>query len=815
MNSERKKVFIKLSFLIAFTIIIFTALSIPLISIIAPLGNILLPGTGIWRAPGEVPESEILYVNGLDDKVIVYRDEWGIPHIYAKTEDDFAFALGYLHAQDRLFQMDMARRQIRGKLSEVVGDIALESDKYNLAMGMEYWANKTAQEIEKMINNGTHQYLESFYRYTDGVNYYIDTHQNEYPVEYAILGFKPTKWSILDSLCFSKYMSKMLTWNYNDLYRLINYEALGDTDYNELFNIYQPYQIPICPNYGSFKGNESINVNPLKNNFDYPKINSKISNTISRFLEKIEDIESERQLIELQKENLIGSNNWVVDGVKSSTGKPILCNDMHLAWGLPGIWYEAHAVVEDTNLNIYGFTLAGVPLAIVGHNDKIAWGFTNTNYDVIDWYYFKEIDDNHYIYNGTQREYNTREYKIKVKGSQSVDFVVKETILGPVLSDFLDDDEIPDSMKGDNIVIVPQWTGNRITHEFIALYGFNHAQNRKDFNQSSEWFENPAQNMVYADIYGNIAIRPTGLVPTRQGNGTFPYNGSAGEGLWKDFIDFKDLPHTENPTQHYLVSANQIAVGPNYTKDYGVILQNGYAPGYRARRINELLNNSANGTVSVETMKEIQNDVKSIPAENLVPYLINVIENMSASDRTNLINDALTQLKNWNFKMDKDLNAPSIYRKWRDLYMDYTFKDEFDAKNAARLPSLNVLEKLTKEKPNSKWFDDISTTDKVESRDDIILKAFLDALEFLKDFYGTDDVCEWKYGEMHKLYFPHILDLETFSKGPYEGSGERYTVNPSGFSLGDDPNKDPGTAQGGASERMIVDFSNLQNSISC
>jgi len=811
MRISDKKTTIKLSAVIILTIVIFSIFSIPLISLIAPLGDILLPGDGIWRVPGEVPQHETLHIRGLDDSITVYRDEWGIPHIYASTEEDMSFALGYVHAQDRLFQMDLARRNVRGKLSEVLGSIALEEDKYNLAMGMEYWANKTLHNAIELQEAGDIDFMNAVYSYANGVNHYIDTHQNELPIEYTILGFKPTKWTPLDTFCFSKYMSKMLTWQYSDLYNLQALETLGEANFTELFRSYSTYgQVPICPNFGNYDDGSELTYNggPLH-------ISSNVINTISSFLDNIEKLTSEKYLIETQEQNLIGSNNWVVDGIKSSTGKPILCNDMHLAWNMPGIWYEAHMVVEDNDYNVYGFTLAGVPIPIVGNNEYLAWGFTNVGYDVMDWYYYEEIDSNHYVYNGKSTEYKTRTYNIKVKDQEYEKFTVKETVHGPVLSEFLDN-TLPESLDNEKIVLAPKWTGNNITTEFRAIYGYGHAKNRADFNESSSYFQNPAQNHVYADIYGNIAIRPTGLVPIRDdslnpswhfGNGSLPYNGSKGEGEWIGYVPFEELPNTENPSQHYLASANQIVVGPNYKK---YALQNSWATGYRGRRINELLNNSADGTVGVEKMKEIQLDVKSTDARAFVPYLIDAIERLPSDEKTSVIVNVETQLKNWNYDMDKDLAAPTIYRKWRDYYQDYTFNDEFEKAGTSMRPSLNVLEKLTRDDPNSKWFDDIETS-VIENRTDVIIKALSSAIESIVEFYGTNDVSAWRWGDIHKLLFPHLVPgFDSLTIGPFDGDGSGYTVNPSGVNIRDGV----GYARGGASERMIIDFSNLENSLS-
>ncbi|MHA1146913.1 MAG: penicillin acylase family protein [Promethearchaeota archaeon] len=801
--------------------ITFTLFSITIIAPLAPLGSILFPGTGIWRAPGEVPEAETLYINDLDDEVVVYRDEWGIPHVYAENEEDLAFALGYVHAQDRFFQMDMARREARGLLSEVLGrtlseeDDILNYDKLNLAIGLEYWAKKSLEEAERLQKEGKIEFMDAFERYADGVNYYITTHTYEWPIEYSILGFKPTDrlWTTLDSMVYSTYMAKMLTWGYDDLERLIIYNELNnENDFFELFNPkVSPYQIPICPNYDEYNDTSVL----FSQGIEHPQLNSKLLNTVSSFLNNVKKLPYEKRNIVAKELNAIGSNNWVVDGVKSSTGKPILCNDMHLAWSEPGIWYEAHLVSKKEKLNTYGFTLPGIPFPVVGHNDHIAWGFTNIHYDVLDYFFFTEEDSNHYIYRGSKKEYDKRNYKIPIKGGEIEDFTVKITEDGPVLNEFLEErDLIPDNLDDDKIVITSKWIANSINYIFRAIYEFNHAENRAQFNTSSSYFTTPAQNIVYADIEGNIAIRPTGKVPIRQGNvnGTFPYDGSdaSGIGSWTDYVPFEGLPHSENPKQHYLVSANQMVAGPNYTKFF---LQHPYAAGYRARRINKLLATTDNGSIGVEKMKDIQSDTTSTAAKYFTNYCINAIEAISESDRTTIMKDALTQLKNWDYNMDKELAAPAIYRKFRELFMKYTFDDEFkgtDIEEIGIYPQDNVLEMLMREKPDSKWFDDIDTTI-VEDRDDIIIKAVEKTLKFLEEFYGTDEVSSWRWGDLHKLAFPHILGLDPFGKGPYEGNGEKYTINPSPVNI----ETGVGVATHGASERMIVDLSDISNSYSC
>ena len=798
MRKENKKAYIELSIFVPLTIIILAIFSIPLLGI-PPLGNLLIPGNGVWNVPGELPAAERLNIEGLRDEVTVIRDEWGVPHIYATYEEDMFFAQGYCQAQDRLFQMDMLRRQVRGKLSEILGDDYLSTDKFMLATGMETWAINTVNNLEEMQENGTITIVPKIERYVDGINYFIDTHKQQLPLEYYLIGFEPKEWSTVDSMCIVQLMAMDLTWNYNDLYRYQNLALLGSMNYTELFGLPYPYQIPICPDYGSFG---EIPMTPGIQ----VKISAKLESKISTFIQNVKEIDSQKKLMEAQE--LRGSNNWVIDGVKSSTGYPILCNDMHLSWNMPGIWYEQHMVAENTGFNAYGFQIPGLPLLAVGHNQYVGWGFTNTGYDVIDWFYFDTDGDDGYIYNNTPQEFNYETYKINVKGQGIVDFTVRHTVHGPVMSDIIGDFGLSDAF-GD-IILSSKWTANNYYYTLLAAYGFCTAENRADFNNASQYWTTLAQNIVYGDVYGNIAIRPTGKVPIRDddgtfGNGTLPYNASKGEGEWVGYIDIlNELPSSFNPSQHYLVSANQIVAGPGYVKYH---LQSEYANGYRARRINELLNQSTN--ISVEDMKVIQNDVNSTAARAFVSTLIAVIKSEYGTSPPTTIANILAELEPWSFVMSKDLAAPTIYRKWRDYFMEFTF-DELEG---ARKPGVAVLEKLMKEEGEfiNNWFDNISTP-AVETRNQTILLALNATIDWLTEFYDSNDPSTWKWGEVHKLTFPHITGLPSLSRGPYPGDGEGYTINPSGINLNDINNIR--YARGGASERMILDFSDLNQSLS-
>ncbi|MFX1390228.1 MAG: penicillin acylase family protein [Promethearchaeota archaeon] len=804
MRENEKKVVANLSTAITLTIIVMVIFSIPILGI-PSLGGILFPGNGLWKIPGEVPTSELLKIPGLNDEVTVIRDEWGIPHIYASSDLDLFFAQGYCHAQDRFFQMDMMRRQVRGMLSEILGEELLTTDQFSLAMGMEKWAIKTEEKLREMNANGTIDLLPNMDSYVDGINYYLETHRNQKPLEYYLLNFEPTEWTFLDSLCLVQEMARQMTWGYEDFYRLINYEALGPSNYSELFNPFQPYQVPICPNYGDY------GPIPKFSGLQY-ELNPSLKKAVLKFLADVEKIDSEKKILESQ--DIIGSNNWVVNGTKSNTGKPILCNDMHLSWIMPGIWYEQHLVSTETDLNVYGFAIPGMPLCAVGHNEYVGWGFTNTGYDVLDWYYYNVVNDTHYIYDGVPTAYTYGTHEIKVKGGRTETFTVKETVHGPVLSD-LRNFGLP--VAYGDVVIAPQWTAHDYYYNFLAGNGFDHAKNRNDFDEASKYWSTLAQNIVYGDVDGNIAIRPTGNVPIRDdskipvghlGNGTIPYNGSNGEGEWIGYIPFEDLPNTINPSQKYLASANQIVAGPNwnYTKYF---LQNEYNDGYRARRINDVLSKAPDGTVSIDTMKALQHDVNSSAAEAFIPYLIDVINFEYGSSPPPQIANVITELEGWKYVMDKDFAAPTIYRKWRDYFLDYTFNDEFNNLGAVGSPSIAVLEYLMKEDELSHWFDDINTAP-VETRNETMLKALDDTIIWLEDFYDSSDPSTWKWGDIHQVYFEHLTFLEPLSVGPFPYDGEGRTVMPSNVNI----RSGVGIARGGASERLIIDFSNINNTIS-
>jgi penicillin amidase len=799
----------------SFTLII--ALLTPL-GMIPPLGSFLLPGNGIWKVPQEVPDYEEFSHQNLSDEVKVFRDEWGIPHIYGSDLGDIVFALGYCHAQDRWFEMDMARRSVRGLLSEILGPDLIEQDKFNLLKLGEYWANETLKVIASSSDPDIQEMYQDFKLYTEGVNFYLSKHSETKPVEYYLLDADIRPWEMLDTLCLVKYLSEYFTWNYYDMDRFNVANSLGIDAYNELYGFPFPYQIPVTPNYGQYDDISNASGGSISDEVETTNTvaDLRVTKVVNSFIKNLEHFPQEKERLERDSEiigrTVFGSNNWAVSGNKTSTGKPMLATDMHAGWPLPGIWYEAHLVDISSDFNIYGLCFPGIPYPISGNTRYIAWANTIAMFDMIDWYYYDVVDESHYLYKGESTEYETLEVSIPVKGRSPEPFIIKSTVHGPVFTGL-----VPTPEEFSDLAIACKWVSQNVTRDFLAIWGYLNAKNAQDFDEASQYMEMLPLNIVYADIHGNIGIRPNAKVPIRNdtgipswnaGAGSMLYNGSAGEGEWIGYVPFEDLPHTENPSQGYLCSANQVIAGPDYP-NIETINQAGTAVGYRARRLNYLL--TLDDEITMEDMKNFQLDVYSVRAGNFTPYFLSVLNSIPSP--TSLQQAIAAELTSWDFIMDKNEAAPTIFNIWFEAYHSATFGDEMEENDLARSPSWAVLEKFTRTNESAKWFDNV-TTPTVEERDDIILQSLNTALDALTRYFGTDDISKWVWGDIHQLLFWHISGLLPFDAGPFPGDGTGVTVNPSGTSNFKNGNVRKQSARGGASERMIIDFSNFSNSLS-
>jgi len=777
-------------------------LSVPLGAQIPAIGNLMNPIGGVWSIDHNTPKTMTVEMPFLRGSVTVMKDVNGIPHIYAQYESDAYATMGYLEAHDRMFQLEMERREISGLLSQLVGSEALPLDEFyrnirlhSAGVNLSRYVEATDPALYQLIGN-----------YTAGINYVIST-TTDLPLEFHLLGFEPSPWTVGDVLAVEKLMDEQLTFNYDDIQQTLLNQTLVNQGYGaalkELYPRVTPFQKPITVDYGHYTGAGGENlISPFASD-----------QFASNLVSLMDWMQYAQQNSPIPAFEGYGSNNWVVSSAKSATGKPILCNDPHLGWSLPMIWYEAQMVAADTNLDVQGFALPGTPFIVIGHNENVAWGFTNAGCDHIDWYQYK-TNGTSYLYNGSMTPFKMVTEEIPVKGQDDVSFTIKSTDDGVVIM-------APDPRNGPvqyenatGVAIGFKWVAIVVnTTTYSAIYGFDHAIDLADFNTALAKFSMPSQNIIYGDKWGDIAIRCTGLVPIRYGvtNASnacrFLLNGSSGEHGWTgQFIPFADLPHSVNPSQGYLASANQLSAGPAYSYYF----QDTMDSGYRARRINDLL--ASIPKVSVADMARIQFDVYDKSAAWFVPQILEVFTNKTefpSPQKTALINQSIAILQAWNdssnpnqYRMYANMSAPAIFQAIIDYYMKDTF-DEFApiaTTPGFQYPDITVLENLTLNKPNSKWF---YTGANHTTCHDVIRQAIKDAISWLSTntSYSTiTDPTGWLYGMAHKVAWYHLTSLVPLSVGPLPGNGSGFTVDPSYAPLF-------GTATWGASFRMIIDMS--------
>lgn len=832
MEIFQKKAVIKLFVVSGLALVVISAFSFQLDSAIPPLGGLLFPGNGVWDVPQGYPDQEGYSVDELNDEVTVYRDEWGIPHIYGSSMEDIAFAMGYTQAQDRLFFMDLARRFARGLLSEVLGPSMLANDIISKTKLLEYYANETYLHIKNSEDPREQEFYDHLLSFTAGINHYVSTHPDSLQLEFQLLDYEFLPWTVLDCIAIGFFMTEM-TWEYRDLDRFVTMshliEEFGLTDgvryFSELFGNpgagdFLPKQVPINPGYGEFSDTPTFDNEDLKNSLKISKSVSSLSDGFNDLIEKVILSSShERELLEYREDS--GSNNWAVGGAKTESGKPLACSDSHGAWSLPNPYYETHFVDSSTGLNFFGYFVpggAGVPL--YGNSQYIASGMTTVQWDQCDWYYYNKVNDSHYIYNEEATEFqNIANVEIPIKGRTPFNLSIKGTVHGPVFSDL--GETLPSEFGSlpsnfEDKVIAAKWYCHKVM-DFTSVRDMAYAKNLTEFIEGLKRFESPSSSLNYADAEGNIGMFSRGDFPIRDdsnipswhlGHGFMPYNGSAGEGDWIETARYDENPKTINPESNYVVSANQLAAGPDYFDDY--VGQFRYRPGYRARRLNEYI--TAKDDHTYKSMMQLHSDTKSIKAEDFVPHILDALD--SKTSKTTMEKNVYDSLSEWDFMMGKDKAVPSIFATWMEYMEEETFYDEWEEYELTyRLfPEVSVIEELIRIKPNSHWFDDLDTKDKVETAKDIILLSLTKALSALEEYYETDDISDWIWGDIHQLEFYHMTgELDALNYGPVPYGGWKNTPVGCGNDLVQNGVFNPTNARRGAHHRLLTDFGNASN----
>jgi penicillin amidase len=645
-------------------------------------------------------------LQGLTAPVEILRDPYGIPHIYAQTLEDAHFALGFVHAQDRLWQMEMSRRIAAGRLSEIVGRPGLETDRFMRTLGV----RRVAQANLGHYDAQTRSLLDA---YAAGVNAFLAT-RPVLPPEFWITRVQPEPWTPVDSVSWTKMMAWDLSGNWREeLLRMRLSKTLPTSRIQEFLPPYPGDPAVALPD-----------LRQLYRNLDKPL----------------------RELAERwgrDADVAVGSNNWVVSGARSESGKPLLANDPHLGLSAPPVWYFAH--LHAPGFDVIGATLPGVPGVVLGRNERIAWGFTNTAPDVQDLYIEKIEPSGRYLAPEGPRAFTVHDETIRVKGAPDEKLTVRESRHGPIISDVLQpaQDALP---RG--YVMAFAWTA-LAPDDLSAQAGFKlaRATNWQSFLAAARDFHVPQQNVVYADVDGNIGFIAPGRVPIRKpGNdlkGLAPAPGWDARYDWAGFIPFEELPRAYNPSSGALVTANHKIVPPGYK--YPITY--GWQPPYRAHRIEQLLDARPKHTIA--SFAGVQADVVSLAARELLPKLL-TIEGQSADARR-----ALAALGSWDGTMASDRPEPLILVAWwrelaRAVYAD-ELGDAFARNWNTRAVFLgNVLADVDGQ---GRWCDDVRTP-RAETCAELLSTSLERALADLKARYGAD-LSKWRWGDAHQAHHQH------------------------------------------------------------
>lgn len=693
-------------------------------------------------------------IDGLKGTVTVIRDRWGIPHIYAEDLVDVIFTQGFVHAQDRLWQMELFRRNASGTLCEIFGAATLDSDIFFRTIGLKRSAEEDAKEVEDSKDDTL---KEIYHSYIKGVNSSIEIQREHPPLEFSLLNHTPSQWTVADTIL----MYKMLTWTLSrnwssELLRLDLIEKVGENRASELL----PFQVT-----------EHSSIIP--------------------------------SMLPMSTDNTgLGSNNWVIDGKKAKTGKPILANDPHLAIMTPSIWYENHLICP--GLNVIGSSIASVPGVIIGHNENIAWGLTNSGPDVQDLFIEKinPEDDTEVLYNDEWEKMNVITERFNVRGGDDVERRIRITRHGPIINTYPIGRRAPKYKKiqrEEHFSL--RWIGHdAMGDQANAFLKINQAKNWEEVKDGLRHWYAPSQNFVYADVNGNIGYYMPGKVPIRKkGQGLLPVPGWTGEYEWDGFIPFDELPQSYNPSTHFIATANNKIV----SDDYPFHISHEWAPPYRIRRIVRLL--SEKRKLNVEDFMKIQGDVTSLKAEGILPFLLEVTIKTKRQKR------AQERLLNWRYELDAKSASALIYEVWlsklvRNLYLTRLGENLYE-RYVNRAAILHLLRY-----PSEYWFPGESDSN-VENRDKMILLSLDEALDEIESLHGND-IENWRWGKAHTVTFSHALSAipgmsAIFNRGPLERGGDGTTINNTGFD-----------AVSGfeqftvASYRQIIDLGDFSKSVS-
>lgn len=781
--------------------------------VLVVLAGVLAGGTYIFARRTLPQTSGTITVAGLDHPVSVVRDQWGVPEITGADLHDVAFAQGYVTAQDRLFQMEFNRRVAAGRLAEMFGagsnNSLIDTDRFLRTLGL-YQSAQTERDALALTAPRT---LGELQAYADGVNAFIRTHSGSLPLEFTILGITPQPWTPVDSLAYGRVVALSLDSQWYTKYaRAMVLARVGPAVAAALFPSYPSSSPTLLTAAG-----RAAPLQPLPPGARGSSSAGAVAQTLpaaerlalaSLPADALRGALEARQLIGDITDSL-GSNDWVVDGTKTTTGKPLLANDPHLGISMPSIWYEVG--LRGGGLDVQGFSFPGVPGVVIGHNAHIGWGVTNVGADDTD-LFLETLDNAHhpgqYLYNGHWLPLRTRQETIRVRGGAPVTFTVQATDHGPLLNS-----AVSDLQRFQPVAL--QWTALQPSYSFAGFFQLDFAANWQQFQDALANIS-ISQNFVYADTDGNIGYRMSGMLPLRPaGNGLLPVDGSTSANNWHGYVPQDQMPSLFDPPTHVIATANNAIVPPNYP----VYVTSNWDQGYRARRIIDLL--AATPHLSVADYERIQADTYSQPAATLVPALV-VAGRAAGGDAAT----AARLLGGWNDRMDANSGAAALFEVASgDLLRDTlepvlgktlyaVYRGNYSASGLD-----SVLVNLVAQ-PQAPFFGmtvgDGGGAGGTLKRDAALAHALTEAMSELRARLGTDPATR-RWGALHTASFAHplasvaLLD-HIFGTTPVATGGDAVTVSvggDGGFSA-DPASYDQRTV---SSMRQILDLSNFDNSL--
>ncbi|MGW7542240.1 penicillin acylase family protein [Streptomyces sp. NPDC054770] len=807
-------------------------------------------------------------LQGLSGPVTVKRDSYGIPQIYASTDEDLFMAQGYVQAQDRFYEMDVRRHMTSGRLSEMFGKGQVKNDEFLRTMG---WDRVAKEEYDTKLSASTKKYLQA---YSKGVNAYLQGKDGkDISLEYAALGFvndyKPAQWTPVDSVSWLKAMAWDLRGNMQDeIDRALMTSRLGPQQIKDLYPDY-PYSrnqaIVQDGQYDAltktFEQDGSTSGSGTSTGTGSTTTSSTTGSALTSQLASLYNVLDDVPTAVGVNGQGIGSNSWVVGGQYTITGKPLLANDPHLSASLPSVWYQmglhCTTVSSKCQYDVTGYTFAGMPGVVIGHNADIAWGMTNSGVDVTD-LYLEKLSGDGYLYDGKTKPFTTRTETIKVAGGTSKKIVVRQTADGmPLLSDR--DDELVEVGKkatvdtaapdrGDGYGIALRWTALDPGTTMDAVFALDKASDWDSFRNAAAQFDVPSQNLIYADTKNNIGYTLPGRIPTRASgdDGSIPAPGWDSKYQWTGFIKQDELPYEYNPKSHYIVTANQAVIDKD---KYPYTLTTDWGYGTRSQRITDLIESKIKdgGKISTDDMRQMQMDDSSEIAKLLVPKLLKI--NLDDKD----VREAQKLLEGWDYTQDSDSAAAAYFNAvWRNILKlafgnklpkelrvkgQCLWVDKVDSTGPVDDDNTKVREcgerdadqaqpdggdrwfevvRNLMDKPNSAWWKTPAsgTRPKADNMNELFARAMIDARWELTAKLGKD-IDTWSWGRLHRLFLknqtlgtdgPAIVQY-ILNRGPWKLSGGEATVDATGWN-----------AAGGygvvwvPSMRMVVNLDDLDKS---